>query len=158
LRRPLPFFPFALPVVLGGDIFTLDKLLIPIHINNCHFFTISVDMKRKNIMAVDSLPKENGRKAHLDNILRYLKDEHSRVRPNHTQPEWLLIPASTARNTLINFIPRQDHDTNDCGIFTCLFMDYLMLKLPLHELTQQRIRKYGREWLCSSILNKAIAF
>ena len=144
--------------VPDGDIFALDRLMIPINITDSHFFTICVYMQLKTIQVVDSLPNDTGRREELDHILQYLIDEHKMVRPNHPVPDWSkwkLIPANHVDNSSV---PRQCSQTNDCGIFTCLFMDYLMLKLPLHELTQQRIRKHGRKWLCSSILNKAITF
>ena len=142
---------------VGGDIFALEKLLFPINIPKTHFFTICVFMRERTIRVFDSMPDSSGRSAYKDNILKYLKDEHlsKRRSPLPDQDSW--IGGVNAR-THETQTPLQSVYSNDCGVYTCLFMDFLLLNLPLTVLTQERIKHYGREWLCECILNESIEF
>lgn len=94
-----------------------------------------------------------GRKQYLEHILKYLEDEQEFKRIQPTIP--FTIDYSNSDHS---FVPQQDGNSNDCGVFTCLFMDFLMLNLPLQGLSQENILNHGRNWLCSSILNKSISF
>ena len=68
------FFQFV--SITDGDIFRLDKLLIPINIESLHWFLAVVFMQEKKVVIYDSLPVEDGREDYLTDILQYLKDEH----------------------------------------------------------------------------------
>jgi len=99
------------------------------------------------------LPVLTDRKEYLEHILQYLVDEQ----------EFKMIDCSIPftidySNSDHNIVPQQDENSNDCGVYTCLFMDFLMLNMPLQGLTQENIINHGRNWLCSSILNKYISF
>jgi len=137
------------------DIFDLDKLFIPINIEKNHYFTVGVFMKERIIRVFDSLPDSRGRLTCKQHILQYLDDEHL-TRHKVALPDrhlWKLVEDPPTFKT-----PCQSSSSNDCGIFTCLFMDFLLLNLPLTDLTQERILAYGREWLCKCILKKCISF
>jgi len=142
---------------LDGNIFLLEKLLIPVNISGHHFFTICVFMQEQIIQAYDSLPDPvTGRMPYLQKVFLYLQAEHKHKYkgselPN--LPSWELKPSSP-----LDAVPRQSSYSNDCGIYTCLFMDFLLLDLPVEPLSQDRIAKYGREWLCKCVLNESIVF
>lgn len=146
------FVPFP---TADGDIFALEKLFIPINITDNHYFTVCVFMKDRIIQVFDSLPDPSDRISFKEHILQYLKDEHNFVHkiPLPDSHLWKLVDKAPTFKT-----PRQSLSSNDCGIFTCLFMDFLLLNLPLTDLTQERILKFGRKWLCQCILNKSIQF
>jgi Ulp1 family protease len=148
----LSFYPFT-----GGDIFALEKLLIPINIRKSHYFTVCVFMKRRVIQVFDSLANTE-RNVYLGHIFQYLKDEYQNKhkRPLPKLSKWKLI--SSHGDNPYQGVDSQGRDTNDCGVYTCLFMDYLLLNLPLSDLTQERIASHGRKWLCKCILNKYIDF
>ena len=129
--------------------------MIPINVPNIHFFTICVFMKKKRIQVIDSLPDSLGRKPYLDKVFMYLQQEHLLIRKCPLDVDsWTCFIA----NPRDDDVPRQGNCTNDCGIFTCLFMDFLLLNLPLAPLTQIRIGSYGRQWLCRCILTQSIVF
>jgi Ulp1 family protease len=109
-------------------------------------------MSSRTIKVFDSLlPVVTGRKQYLEHILKYLEDEQEFKRIQPTIP-------FTIDYSDYSIVPQQGKYSNDCGVFTCLFMDFLMLNLPLQGLTQENILNHGRNWLCSSILNKLISF
>lgn len=145
-------------LIPGGNIFALDKLLIPINIQNHHFFTIGVFFQSRIIQVFDSKPDTSGRLKYLEHIFQYLKDEQETTLLGSP----LLVDWESWSLTICSpgggFVPTQGEETNDCGVFTCLFMDYLMLDLSLEQVTQEIILKHGREHVCSSILNKLINF
>ena len=114
-------------------------------------------MKHRVIQVFDS-SKDTNRKMFLDHIFHYLKDEHvnKHKRDLPEYPTWRLV-SSHGDNPYQGEHPSGD-PTNDCGVYTCLFMDFLLLNLPLSYLTQERIARHGRKWLCKCILNKSIDF
>ena len=140
-----------------GNIFLLDKLLIPINIPGFHFFVICVYMKEKRIRVLDSAPdRKTGRLAYLKKIYLYLQKEYATKHEGSdllNNGSWKLEVSSPTDG-----VPRQSSTSNDCGVYTCLFMDFLLLNLPLEVLTQERIAKFGREWVCKCLLSKSIVF
>ena len=151
-----PIFPCYF-LYLDGDIFLLEKLLIPVNITSTHYFIICVYMKHKIIQAFDSLPdRATGRLPYLEKVFFYLQAEHKYKNKDSPSPDrsfWKLNPSSP-----LDGVPRQSSTSNDCGIYTCLFMDFLLLDLPVDSLLQNRIAKYGRQWLCKCVLSKSIVF
>ena len=137
------------------NIFALDKLVIPIHIDSNHYFTVCVYMQDRIIKVFDSLPESTDRSICKGHILSYLKEEHVH-RHKVPLPDahlWKIVDETPTFKT-----PRQSSTPNDCGVYTCLYMDFLLLNLPLADLTQECIQDFGREWLCKCILNKCITF
>ena len=111
-------------------------------------------MSSRTIKAFDSqLPKLTYRKQYLEHILQYLEDEQE-LKMIHCSIPFTIDYG----NSDDSIVPQQDAHSNDCGVYTCLFMDFLMINLPLQGLTQENILNNGRKWLCSSILNKLISF
>lgn len=60
--------------VPGGDIFFLDKIFVPININQMHWMCAMMDMTNKRIYMYDSMA-DNGTK-YLEILFRYIQDEH----------------------------------------------------------------------------------
>ena len=61
-------------VVPDGDIFALDKILLPINVDNQHWKCAVIFMKKKEIQIVDSLGGTNER--YLEALFQYLQEEH----------------------------------------------------------------------------------
>ena len=61
-------------MVPDGDIFALDKILLPINVDNQHWKCAVIFMKKKEIQIVDSLGWSNER--YLDALFQYLQEEH----------------------------------------------------------------------------------
>ena len=135
--------------ITDGDIFRLDKLLIPINIESLHRFLAVVFMQEKKVVIYDSLPVEDGRVEYLIDIVEYLKDEHKHEHgldlPN--VENWTTVPCPKG-----NAIAPLQGPTNDCDVFACLFMDLILLNCPAMLLSQESIQQCGRAWLCASIL------
>lgn len=131
--------------------------MIPINITNNHFFLICVFLKRQTIQVYDSCPDdETGCSIYLNHIFLYLQEEHRHIYDGTPLPNigsWQLKHCSVSDS-----VPQQGTYTNDCGVYTCLFMDFLLLNQPLEGLLQARIARYGREWLCKCVIDKAIVF
>ena len=107
----------------GKDIFQLDKIFFPINQNNMHWVCAVAFVQEKRIQFYDSM---GGRgQSYLDNIFRYLQDEHvdknKCLLPDADQ--WQLIPCTADT-------PRQRNGF-DCGVFTCMFCDFLAQDCPL---------------------------
>ena len=71
-------------------------------------------------------PEQGGDGMHyLENIKRYIEDEHmdKKKTPLSCSDEWNLVPCQM--NT-----PRQKNGY-DCGVFTCMFADFLSKDCPL---------------------------
>jgi len=104
--------------VPGKDIFNLDKILFPINIGKMHWICAAIFMKKKRIEIFDSMGS-NGNK-YLRALFRYIQDEHldKKKTPLPNADSWELV--SNQLDT-----PRQANGY-DCGVFTCMFADFLL--------------------------------
>lgn len=128
------------------DIFSLDFLIVPINCGNSHWIYVMIDMVERVLTYIDSM--FGYRKDVLENLLRYLQDEHMDKKglPMPDVGEWKfrMTPKS---------YPRQKN-AYDCGAFVCLGMEYTALGIipveGLHfsekDMPQYRLR-LGQEFL-----------
>eukprot|EP00980_Cylindrotheca_fusiformis_P008183 scaffold1734_cov196-Cylindrotheca_fusiformis.AAC.5 len=109
--------------VPGKDIFKLDKIFFPINQGQMHWFCGVVFMQEKRIQIFDSMG--TGGRHYLESIFQYLQDEHMDKKkcPLPDIHEWELV--GTTRDT-----PSQ-RNGYDCGVFTCMFADFLSKDCPL---------------------------
>jgi Ulp1 family protease len=134
---------------LGGDIFQMDQLFIPINVRKFHWLLAVVDIKEECLAIYDSLPGKNGGGGrYLGLIQRYLGDHfrslnHGRDHP--TLHQWRLINVA---------VPHQEI-SNDCGVFLCLYVDFILLQYPL-VFQQKDISLNGRAFIGLAILQKFI--
>jgi len=110
--------------VPGGDIFALDKIFFPINTDGgTHWVCAVVDMRRKRIQMYDSMGDHG--KYFLECIFRYLQDEHVAVKgcslPD--KESWRLVGTTPDTPCQLNGV--------DCGVFTCMFADFLSVGRPL---------------------------
>jgi Ulp1 family protease len=137
------------------NIFKLDKLFFPVNVKDNHWFLICVYMREKRIQVFDSLPDKCGRASYIKTVRDYLCHEHSIVRPKcdpvFNEREWESMPCFPNDQS----VPRQRTGKNNCGVYTCLFMDFLMVNLPLCTL-KDRDESFYRMWLCDSILHSRL--
>ncbi|OEU20578.1 cysteine proteinase [Fragilariopsis cylindrus CCMP1102] len=133
--------------VPGKDIFKLDKILFPINMGNMHWIAAVIFMKKKRIEIFDSMGSDGSR--YLNALFSYIQDEHmdKKKTPLTDIDEWELVPTQRAT-------PRQ-RNGHDCGVFTCMFADFLSKDTAL-VFNQNHINQC-RERIALSILNgKAI--
>ena len=101
------------------DIFALDKVLVPVHID-VHWTLAVLNMRKRRIEYYDSLGHDN--QPCIDRLRRYLEDEHKdkKGEPLADLAEWSKhVPAN---------IPQQENGY-DCGVF--------MLQYALHARLHQ---------------------
>ena len=139
--------------VPGGDIFTLDRLIIPI-VAEDHFSCLVIFMKRKTIVHLNSMPgKYHNAKHYFDKTKNFLKQEWARLKKHDIEhrgwEDWNLLSHS-------NLQPLQS-DGFSCGIFTCLNMKHSLdmedcIEQPFNfkslRLSTEAIQCTGRKNLC----------
>ena len=133
--------------VPGKDIFGLNKVFVPFNLSNVHWACVVIFMQERRIQFYDSMG--GGGMYYMRAILQYLKDEWARKNNGKELPhlsEWKLV-------TCTSDTPRQ---TNcfDCGVFTCMFADFLSMDYPL-SFTQEHATRY-RERIALSILQGCV--
>jgi len=131
----------------GKDIFKLNKILFPINMGNMHWIAAVIFMKRKRIEIFDSMGSDGSR--YLNALFRYVQDEHldKKKTPLPDADAWELIP--TQRET-----PRQ-RNGHDCGVFTCMFADFLSKDTSL-VFNQNHINQCRERIALSIMKGKAI--
>ena len=129
--------------VPGKDLFNLDKIFFPINQGGMHWVTVVAYMQKKRIQFYDSLGSPGN--DYLQHVFQYLQDDHldKKKRPMGTTG-WELVPCD-GRST-----PRQLNGY-DCGVFTCMFCDFLSMNYPL-VFNQDHITQC-RERIAFGVLN-----
>lgn len=151
---------YSIVVVFPGEhIFQLDKLLIPVHVkNDGHWILICCHMSSRTISVYDTdsparalyAEKEARRIRHYLLEEEYFREKGSKLKGNSSYKDWAKTKTDW-QIEVINDAPQQSDTSMDCAVFLCLFMDFLLLDLPVSQLTQEAISEYGRKWLFMSI-------
>jgi sentrin-specific protease 1 len=128
--------------VPGKDIFKLDKIFFPINQGRMHWMCAMIDMTKKKIYMYDSMGS-NGMH-YLKSLFQYIQDEHMAKKgvPLPDVDKWELIGHQPGT-------PCQ-RNGYDCGVFTCMFADFLSREWPL-VFTQEHITQC-RERIALSIM------
>jgi Ulp1 family protease len=81
----------------GKDIFNLNKVFVPINIDNCHWICGVIYVQKKRIQLYDSLfissSEDLQQGEYLKALFRYLRDDHQDKKgtPLPDQDEWELV-------------------------------------------------------------------
>ncbi|KAF1776760.1 Protein kinase, ATP binding site [Phytophthora cactorum] len=111
------------------DLFAMDKIFMPVNVGNMHWCMAVIFMTEKRIQYYDSM---HGSGAACLKVLlvahclhaRYLHDESEHKKKQKFNEEgWRLV--TTTPDT-----PQQNNGS-DCGVFSCMFADYLSQNKPL---------------------------
>ena len=96
------------------DLFSYSLVLVPIHLG-LHWSLAALDMAAKSITYYDSMGVNN--EAALAGLSNYLREEHRIKKQTELDlSEWKQVIAEN--------IPQQMNGS-DCGMFACLFAEYL---------------------------------
>ena len=102
--------------VIRGDIFELDKLFIPININNNHWILAVIFIKEKRIQIYDSMLAPGTR--YLSRLFEYLKCEFQEKKNSiGSWHNWQLVPC--------NYDTPKQLNGYDCGVFVCMFIHFI---------------------------------
>ena len=106
------------------DIFQLDKIFVPICINNNsnHWTLAIIQMQSKIITYYDSL--HDRRSEYTKHLLHWIKDEawNKKQISNYDVHDWRLVDEIDT--------PRQTNSF-DCGVFVIMCADYMFHEVPL---------------------------
>ncbi|KAE8878634.1 hypothetical protein PF005_g16177 [Phytophthora fragariae] len=104
------------------DLFAMDKIFLPVNVGNMHWCMAVIFMTEKRIQYYDSMLGSGA--ACLKILLRYLHDESEHKKKQKFDEEgWELV-------TCTPDTPQQNNGS-DCGVFSCMFADYLSQNKPL---------------------------
>lgn len=110
------------------DVFSKDKVFIPINISNTHWTLAVVFMRKKEIHYYDSMSGSG--KYYLRNILKWVKDEAKDKKGLDLDvSDWKLIDRE-------DDVPQQKNGF-DCGLFVIVCSDHLSDDLPLLDAYSQ---------------------
>ncbi|XP_036389299.1 sentrin-specific protease 1 [Megalops cyprinoides] len=127
------------------DIFSVDILLVPIHLG-VHWCLSVVDFRKKSITYFDSMGGSNDEACKI--LLDYLAQESQDKKGKEMDTsKWVL--QSKKRNE----IPQQMNGS-DCGMFTCKYAEYITKDKPI-TFTQKHM-PYFRRRMVWEILNKKL--
>eukprot|EP00956_Cyclotella_meneghiniana_P000265 scaffold323_cov91-Cyclotella_meneghiniana.AAC.11 len=108
--------------VPGKDIFNLRYIFCPINLDNMHWTSAVIFMEEKKIQYYDSLGGTD--RVKLEGLLEYVKDEYKAKKGGDMDvSEWKLVGCTSDT-------PRQLNGY-DCGVFTCMFSDFISNDCPL---------------------------
>jgi hypothetical protein len=129
--------------VPGNDVFGLSKIFIPVNMSNVHWACVAIFLQERRIQFYDSMGGDG--MYYMKALLQYLKDEWASMNngqelPNST--EWRLVSCTSDT-------PQQKNGF-DCGVFTCMFADFLSMGRSL-SFTQDHVTRC-RERIALSIL------
>lgn len=97
------------------NLFTKDKVIVPVNISNTHWALALIDNLQKTITYYDSLDfNQSGNPEAVENLQMYMDNEAQRL--GHNAIKYKLIPYIDA--------PQQKNGS-DCGVFTCTAARYL---------------------------------
>ncbi|CAH0521267.1 unnamed protein product [Peronospora belbahrii] len=104
------------------DLFAMDKIFMPVNVGNMHWCMAAIFMTERRIQYYDSMHGSGA--TCIQVLMRYLHDESEHKKKTKFDDQgWELV--STTSDT-----PLQTNGS-DCGVFSCLFADYLSQNLPL---------------------------
>jgi Ulp1 family protease len=119
-----------------------------------HWILAVVELSSSTIHIYDSDPSEDGGAMYLDAIEMYLTMEYEKTDQKIPEPKWKKKPCRKGDK----HVPKQAKKSFDCGVFVCLFMDLVMSNCSVQLFSKKTIKKYGRDWLCLSLVEKKIMF
>ena len=130
--------------VFEGDIFKLNKLFIPINLNDMHWILAVIYINDKRIQIYDSMHGPGYRI--LNKLLDYLKFEFQDKKKNKgSWSEWQLVPCK-------DDTPSQENGY-DCGVFVCMFIHYIAENRELN-FNQRDINNY-RKFIAYHLANSS---
>jgi hypothetical protein len=130
--------------LLALRVFDYRRLLFPINVNNAHWLLCVVDLDERTVQLYDSLqgsgdPMPVAGGVIRDNVARYLqyREQKEQAAPGEG---WTLTYADC---------PQQENGS-DCGVFTCLAAERLLLDRPLVH--AQADMNYCRQYIACTLL------
>ena len=131
------------------DVFSLDKIFFPINTANSHWTLLVLHMQQRVAYYYDSLPGRSDRPSEcFERMKLWLTDEAKDKKQdlNYDPSDWKLVEPQCPKQT----------NGYDCGVFTIMYMDFLVDDLPL-DFTQDDIPAF-REKIAADILRGSLRY
>ncbi|GAA5996917.1 uncharacterized protein JCM10292_006084 [Rhodotorula paludigena] len=122
------------------DTFEKDIIIIPVNHNNNHWCCAAINLAQKRFEYYDSLGRP--RPFVYDRLRNWLAAEHK----NRKKSE---IDLSDWEDYWLDDVPQQNN-ANDCGMFTCMFMESLSREVDFFDFKQENM-PYLREKMALQI-------
>ncbi|XP_032573885.1 sentrin-specific protease 2 [Drosophila sechellia] len=103
------------------DLFSKDIILVPVHYNGVHWCLVIIDLPAKTMLYYNSRGRGNPKLMRA--LVNYLQMES-------TDKRGLLLDTSDFRIEDAQNVPQQGN-TNDCGVFVCMFAEYRTRDAPI---------------------------
>ena len=134
-----------------GNIFEKSKIFFPVNIQNYHWTLIVVDLERKTIQYFDSCYGDGSE--YINVVKRYLLDKWKLVYKDDIEKLQEFESFENSQWEIINFPPNvpQQGDTQNCGVFLCLFADRISEGLEYNELQPEVLNTRGRMYILSCL-------
>lgn len=111
------------------DVFEKDMIIFPININNSHWTCAAVNIRDKRFEYYDSLGGKM--KKAYSQLRKWLQEEHEAKKGGP-------IDLSDWEDYWDDNVPQQDN-SNDCGVFTCAFMESLSREVEGFDFDQRQM-------------------
>lgn len=109
-----------------ADISALDKIVLPVHVGHNHWCLAVANLKLRRFEYYDSLGGDNPECLRF--LRRYVSDEMAaQCGPGKAKDSG--VDSSSWVDVTVKGIPQQ-HNGSDCGVFTCIFANYVAENRP----------------------------
>ena len=95
----------------GGCVFEIDKLIVPVNVSNSHWCLAVAHVRERRLQYYDSMVLQGEAK-------KYNGDAGVDV------ANWEVVPGG-------EMLTPQQANCDDCGVFTCIYANYVSADLPL---------------------------
>ena len=112
----------------GGCVFKLDKLVVPVYVSASHWYLAVAHVRKQRLQYYDSLGGEGHK--YLNGLQLYLLDEAKKFRGVNGVDQSLLDVANWEVVPGGQMLTPQQANCDDCGVFTCIFANYVSAALP----------------------------
>jgi len=113
----------------GGCVFKLDKLVVPVHVSDSHWCLAVAHVQKRRLKYYDSLGGEGHK--YLNGLQLYLLDEAKKFSGVTGVDQSLLDVANWEVVPGGEMPTPQQANCDDCGVFTCIYANYVSADLPL---------------------------
>ena len=113
----------------GGCVFKLDKLVVPVHVSDSHWCLAVAHVQKRRLKYYDSLGGEGHK--YLNGLQLYLLDEAKKFTGVTGVDQSLLDVANWEVVPGGQMLTPQQANCDDCGVFTCIYANYVSADLPL---------------------------
>lgn len=108
---------------VANSIDTSQKRIFIPFCKNSHWVLVVVEIAERKIIFYDSLCRDGSERVFFDRVLRFL------VHVGLSSSNWTEVKMSKS-------LPTQGSDTDECGVFVMMYIDFLVDGLPLDFLLQ----------------------